>query len=180
MDKQLWLPGCFFNWKVVFFFFTVDPMATAHNPQVDHKSNWETLDQQKYHVLFQLRLSCQTSVYKQTLLLSKPVVSHTQASSKNGLFHLAQVNTAGGLLCSPATHQSPLFPFNYDKRTDKSAGLLRSKTQTLPGSPLLSPLSFSPSVWLTWLHIWWQWMLFFLAGFTGSSPTKWYRSPVQK
>lgn len=28
--------------------------------------------------------------------------------------------------------------------------------------------------------IWWQWLLFFLAGFTGSSPMKWHQRPFHK
>lgn len=90
-------------------------------------------------------------------LLSKSVVSHTQASSKNGLFHLTQViTTQGAAAVQPDQPYSlPLFLsvcINYEKRMDKSAGLLNLKHKPslalpcchlYPSLPLSSWLGFN-------------------------------------
>lgn len=73
-------------------------------------------------------------------LFSKSVVSHTQASSKNGIFNLTQVMTAGG----PLLHRPPplFLPARINHGKDERINRpLKSETHTFPGPPLVSPPS---------------------------------------
>lgn len=130
--------------------------------------------------------STSSSVY--ACLPSKSVLSHTQASSKNGLFHLTQVMTAAPAAAAvwPTTFGKASPPLSY------RSAFIPTRMDTISRPPILhSPPWFSSvdasdplpsSLSLSWLQIWWQWMSFSPHWVLGrlSSPIKWNQMLVQK
>lgn len=118
-----------------------------------------------------------TSLSVCVCLPSKPVVSHTQASSKNGLFHLTQVMTAAPAAAAVAAAADvwPKHPPNLPRPLSSRSAFIPTRMDKFSRPPILHrsssillccrlrpapslPPPFPPS--LSWLQIWWQWMSF--------------------
>ena len=108
--------------------------------------NWTGVSRGFYYLLFFFN----TNIDFSQCLFSKSVVSHTQASSKNGLFNLTQVMTAG-CCCFVAQSFNPPLQFSsqpvlFMARMDASTGRLNLKRKPFLVLPCCHHHPFSPSV----------------------------------
>lgn len=82
-----------------------------------------------------------TSLSVCACLPSKPVVSHTQASSKNGLFHLTQVMTAAPAAAAAAAAVWPKHPPNLPRALSSRSAFIPTRMDKFSRPPVLHPSS---------------------------------------